>query len=260
MAGNYYEKLQTKKSRVREEHSLKEAHPDNFALGAVGIAKLYDRIFSVETIASDPRMIVDMYADQAEDLMMSISLSPQLFKIYVANGISLIAQEALKRGVPSEHVEDTRREMFLQLAEAESYDEISEIALLAAGEFNRRYRLYALENYSYQVILAINYMQRNRYKNISISEVAEAVSSDRTYLAKIFKKETGLTLSEYKTRIKMETASDLIYSHTYTLAEIAELLGYTSYAVFNRNFTAYFGVNPKKYESSRNVHNGEKVL
>ncbi len=63
--------------------------------------------------------------------------------------------------------------------------------------------------------------------------IAEAVGSNKAYLSRIFKLETGMTTTDYINDIRIEKAKELITDTTYKLYEIAEMVGYISSSTFS---------------------------
>ena len=74
---------------------------------------------------------------------------------------------------------------------------------------------------------------------ITPGKIAQLISVERTYLSKRFHEETGQTMQDYIHSIKIEMAETLIAERNYTLTEIADLLGYSSYTQFSRVYRKY---------------------
>ena len=57
---------------------------------------------------------------------------------------------------------------------------------------------------------------------------------ERTHLSRQFHQETGLTITDYIHTVKTDAAEALILGRGYSLTEISDLLGYSSYSYFSR--------------------------
>ena len=66
----------------------------------------------------------------------------------------------------------------------------------------------------------------------------------------LFKKETGMTFSEYVMRKKTETARNMIDYSGYSLSQIANILAFGSQSYFVKVFKKYEGITPGKYYST----------
>lgn len=92
----------------------------------------------------------------------------------------------------------------------------------------------------------IRYMEENLGNSgLSVTDMLSLVPVNQTYLRKMFKEETGKTLNEYLTSLRMEKAKTLIQNTQDKLADIAEQTGYTDVSYFSNCFKKYFGTSPK---------------
>jgi two-component system response regulator YesN len=92
----------------------------------------------------------------------------------------------------------------------------------------------------------IRYMEKNfGNTGLSIADILGQVPVNQTYLRKMFKEETGKTLNEYLTGIRMEKAKELILDTQDKLADIAWQTGYSDVSYFSNCFKKYFGTSPK---------------
>ena len=62
----------------------------------------------------------------------------------------------------------------------------------------------------------------------------------------MFKSETGLTISDYVLKLRMEKAKELIEIEDNKLSTIAELVGYTDAGYFSKCFKEMFGFAPSE--------------
>ena len=89
-----------------------------------------------------------------------------------------------------------------------------------------------------------------------LSHIGEAITTEilskelgmnRTYLCKLFAEETGLTINQYVTQVKMEEAKRLMDITKKSIAEISEYLGYSSQSYFQKVFKNRYGITPGEY-------------
>lgn len=94
------------------------------------------------------------------------------------------------------------------------------------------------------------YLQENFSQEISFQELAAKFGFTPEYLGKIFKKYSGVTLSKYLTRLRMNEARRLLISHPdMEIQKIGELVGYKDSFYFSRAFKTYTGIQPSEYRS-----------
>lgn len=90
--------------------------------------------------------------------------------------------------------------------------------------------------------------------SFSIQDCLKKLPLNYDYIRKLFKKETGVTPSEYLLKERMTLAQQLLSSgisnrfSEYSVSQIAEACGYSEPLYFSRVFKKYFGVAPSEYK------------
>ncbi|WP_040213374.1 response regulator [Clostridium polynesiense] len=92
-----------------------------------------------------------------------------------------------------------------------------------------------------------NHIQQNYNKNISINSIAASVYLTPQYLCKVYKKETGETVNDYITKVRIEASKALLKDRKYKLYEIADKVGYNDANYYARVFKKITGINPSEY-------------
>lgn len=69
----------------------------------------------------------------------------------------------------------------------------------------------------------------------------------RATLIKCFKQYTGYTIVEYRNKKRMEYAAMLLSTQTYSVTQVASMVGISSFSYFSKKFYEYYGVLPSKY-------------
>lgn len=100
------------------------------------------------------------------------------------------------------------------------------------------------------VLNAIKYINDHITSPLSLNDVSEAIHISKEYTAKVFKEETGKTVTEYINEQKMLIAKDMLASNEVSLRETALNLGYENYSYFSRVFKKYFNASPAKIKNS----------
>ena len=97
------------------------------------------------------------------------------------------------------------------------------------------------------VASAIDYIRRNLDRDISRSEIAEAIFLNPEYLSRLFKKETGVALNEFIVREKIEQAKSMLKGTGIPVSLIALKMGYTNFSYFSQVFKRHTGLSPLEY-------------
>ncbi|MBE1442961.1 helix-turn-helix domain-containing protein [Paenibacillus sp. OAS669] len=85
---------------------------------------------------------------------------------------------------------------------------------------------------------------------LSLTTIADHFSLTPQYLSAFFKKQTGMNLTDYLTRVRIEEAKKLMKDKKLTFTQIANKVGYASDIGFIRVFKKYEGTTPGKYRES----------
>jgi YesN/AraC family two-component response regulator len=102
---------------------------------------------------------------------------------------------------------------------------------------------------SKQVIQCIDYINNNLHGTITVTDLANFVGLNETYLSKIFKREAGVTVSAYVRNKKIEEACWLLKYTDKSSIEIATDLSFSSHSYFISVFKKVTGKTPKEYRN-----------
>ncbi|MDL2300945.1 AraC family transcriptional regulator [Lachnospiraceae bacterium OttesenSCG-928-D06] len=101
------------------------------------------------------------------------------------------------------------------------------------------------------------FIKNNYSYQIQIKEVADFVGIDRTYLYKIFMRQSGMSPKQYLSEYRLIKAKDMLQNTLYQITEIAYSCGYHDSSSFCRYFQKALGVTPAKYRKNvTEMHNG----
>lgn len=92
------------------------------------------------------------------------------------------------------------------------------------------------------------YIKKNYSKQISLGQIAQYVYLSPHYLSELFKKETGITISDFIRAYRIEIAKKLLCDSNYRIKDIAGLSGYFDARHFSKIFKKMVGITPKEYK------------
>jgi len=81
----------------------------------------------------------------------------------------------------------------------------------------------------------------------SLQTIADHVFLNASYLSKVYKLETGEGISEYVTRLRLETAAHLLRTTSEKIYEISVKVGYNKTSYFIKVFKDRYGVTPQEF-------------
>ena len=92
------------------------------------------------------------------------------------------------------------------------------------------------------------YIREHVEGRITREQIAEHVNFSADYVSRTFKKETGVSLSEYILREKIARAKELIVRGEENIGDIAVRLGYSNFSYFSEVFKRIEGMLPSDYK------------
>jgi two-component system response regulator YesN len=103
------------------------------------------------------------------------------------------------------------------------------------------------QQYRPEIQVVLNTIKAHFDQPLKVSELARQIGFTENYLSVLFKKETGETIMDYLTRIRMARARQLLKEQTYKIYEISEMVGYGDSNYFSKQFKKMEGVYPLEY-------------
>lgn len=94
-----------------------------------------------------------------------------------------------------------------------------------------------------------NHIEQNLKEDLSRKELAKIVYLSEDYVAKLFSGETGMSISSYVTRRRMEKAKEYLVSTEWNVSRIAMEVGYTNFSYFSKMFREFAGCTPNEYRN-----------
>ena len=96
---------------------------------------------------------------------------------------------------------------------------------------------------------ALNYMEEHYRDNITLSDIASHIHMSKNHLSYLFRKETGHAFSDCLTELRISRAKELLTSgKRYSIAEIAEMTGFSDTGYFCKVFKKSTGMSPNRYK------------
>lgn len=103
----------------------------------------------------------------------------------------------------------------------------------------------------HSVARALQHMNRYCDSSLQLEDYAEMCCMSKYHFLRVFRQVTGLTPMEYRNRVRIDHAKELLKNSYFSVCEIAEALGYTSLSYFSAQFKKATGLSPTQYQSAR---------
>lgn len=99
------------------------------------------------------------------------------------------------------------------------------------------------------------YIQQNYLHINGLNELCRHFSLSKSYLCRLFKQHTGITITHYINALRIQRACQMLAETSLSINEILHMCGYTSNQYFNRVFKKMIETTPLAYRNQSRATN-----
>jgi len=165
----------------------------------------------------------------------------------VANTIYRKAAEAGK--VHPIYLDRLSRQYSQLIENISGVDEIAPMSKKMIRGYCMLVKTHSTSSYSPMIAHAMNFISLNISDEMNLSKVAEICNANKSYLSSQFKKETGMTITDFINSKKIDHAVFMINAQSGSFSEIAAACGISDITYFTRLFKKYKGMSPSEYRA-----------
>ncbi len=181
-------------------------------------------------------------------------LSGQVFRREPTERDFEMVLKMLGGGLSSDWIKKTRKAYFeTPVLTAERFQaavQLLEVFAQYLADVASRQAIACAETDPAPVAHAKEFVQSHVEDSISLDQVVRHVNVSRFYFCKLFKKATGLTLTEYVARVRIEKAKTLLSDPNSRISEVVFASGFGSIPRFNSVFKQHVGMPPSEYRAA----------
>lgn len=146
------------------------------------------------------------------------------------------------------------QEVMMRLSECRTLSQMHNCALREFYAFMDDIRNQASKNSQNLIRSAKTYiLEHYAEEDFRLTDIADELYVNYSYLSSLFKQETGDTLSSYLLEQRMKRAKELLADPKLTMEEISQQVGYQNVKVFYRTFKRFYNDSPRSYQQ-RHLH------
>jgi AraC family transcriptional regulator of arabinose operon len=116
---------------------------------------------------------------------------------------------------------------------------------------DRHNPLAATSRYDERVRRAMDFLERNLARKITLANVAAAVGLSASRLAHLFREQSGQTPQHYLESLRIQRATELLLRTGFSIKQIAATTGFESPFYFSQRFKARTNQSPSNFRASR---------
>lgn len=217
---------------------LKVYHAEQAMLGMVRQGNLnYQEALKNSMMSSDG---VDV---STRDPLRSASVSAIVFT-------TLVCRAAIEGGLNPDDAYSLGDTYIQNALDAHNVGELSNLCINMYDDFvHRVHKRKSAAAYTPPIRRCCDFIEMNVNRNIKAQELADLVGYTVPYFTRLFRKETGVGISDYVKKVRIERAKVLLDTSESSIQEISDSLGFTSRNYFTYSFRDVTGMTPVEYRS-----------
>lgn len=177
-------------------------------------------------------------------------IEPRMLKLQIAEILSAVARTAIKAGANINEITNLHRQMQSAMHILENIEQLQHLFSTTIQQLLGA----VLVNYNEQTLRvvqkAIQYIEDNYTRHITLDEIADYVNLSANYFSNMFKKTTGETFVEYLAKRRIASSKQLLTQLDYTVYQVAMMVGYSDSRYFSRVFKSVVGKTPTQFRNS----------
>lgn len=225
-----------------------------------GTAFWEDEIFSVESVLlNNDESAMKEYLVRLKDNMNEKRCSRVICQMNFIYLVTRIQQVAERMGAGAD-LKEQPTAVIEKLCNVDTLDGMYKIVsdyavcvMKYIGELRKTKSINAIES-------AKRIIREHYADNITIEKIADMVYLTSAYLCVLFKQETGYTITDYRTLVRMEKAKELLKDFSNKIYDIAYAVGYENPSYFSLQFKKTTGMLPKDYRETIKYENEKQTI
>lgn len=203
----------------------------------------------VTALKTVDRTKLKVYLDTVFSRIIECKASYKSIQMICAELINVINRVAREFGID---VRDVYSDKDIPYNQMEKYETIAEVKQWILGVYEKLLKLMEESrispDYAHTTRKAMEYIQRNYAKGISLNDTAEYIGVNSSYLSRVFKGDCGKGFVEYLNTVRVVHAKRMIESGDSKLKDITKEIGFNNYSYFFKVFKDIVGMTPQEYE------------
>jgi len=197
------------------------------------------------------------FLELLETLFDQVGAAVERVKARLLEALIMVGRAAEEAGVAPEDVASCNVDMTCQLMSCQNREHLEAWCREVAREYVAKVGELHRSRPSQAIGRALRYIEKHYARDLSVQELAKVVFLHPDYFSRAFKKQTGMSFVEYRTRVRIEKAKVLLLREDLAVAEVAERVGFSDPNYFSRVFSRLEGKPPREWR--REALGGQRV-
>ena len=210
-----------------------------------------------EILADEGSFILFRPGEKQEHVCVSEKTSEFYYVHFTVSGETLptaLATSTVYRAKPSAKVRDLFEEMLAETEEKLPYYGTVALGsfLSILGHLERSVSTASVESHRGvdRIAVVLRRMNREFAQDHTLDDFAAMCRMSKFHFLRVFRSVTGISPVEYRNRIRIEHAKELLLESALSVSEIGTAVGYASSSYFSDAFKKAVGMSPGRYRET----------
>ena len=228
-----------KEMQIREAQPRYNKYPIELEKELISYVQMGDR--------NQAKLIINRFLNE---IFSFASGDLEIVKAKIYEFTAFLSRSAVEAGAPVSALTGViKKSSKLLLENADFSDICRETVEILDGFLDAVYESRGKKNTSEHLYKAIMYINAHYFEEIDLEKLAQHVFVSTYYLSRLFRREMGVTFSDYLTKVRVSRAKELLMEGR-TVEDVCGRVGYNDSNYFIKIFKKYVGVTPSKYRKS----------
>jgi two-component system response regulator YesN len=180
-------------------------------------------------------------------ILLRSSTNLAVLKAQVLELVVMLTRAGVEAGADIQQILGENLSSLHELLSRGSQEEISHWILEVLENFtNSVFKTRNLERVKI-ISDALAYIRDNYGENITLDDVSRSVGLSSSHFKKVLREEMGISFTTYLTQTRLEASEKFLRDPQLSLAQIAQMVGYSDQSYFGKLFRQYYGLTPAQY-------------
>lgn len=163
---------------------------------------------------------------------------------------TLMRKAAEQAGVHPLHIDSLSNSHVKQIEAVVNMEQLNTLRQQIVRNYCDLIRRYTLKDHSPMIQKVLTYVDTNLCADLSLKAFSEYLSVNASYLSTLFKKEMGISLTDYVNQKRILHAQRLLVSTDLPIKTVATQCGIPDVYYFSRIFKKISGITPKSFRET----------
>ncbi|HBI85828.1 MAG TPA: AraC family transcriptional regulator [Ruminococcus sp.] len=162
--------------------------------------------------------------------------------------VALLTRACIEGGMGMEAAYNLSDIYIRSIDKCHSTEEVQMLHRELVSDYAQRMQLLHKTNrYPRAVTVCMDYIYDNLHTRLTLDALSAATGLSPSYLSRLFKREVGMTISEYISKMRIDAAENMLRYSDYSCLAISDYLCFSSESHFIQVFRRRTGLTPRRY-------------